>query len=55
MNPTSNSLREQARSCRILAASVTTPGTRDALLNVAEEYDRRAERLESAAAGKERA
>jgi hypothetical protein len=52
MNLTSNSLREQAKNCRTLAVSVTTPGTRDAMLEMAADYDRRAEKLENDANGR---
>jgi hypothetical protein len=52
MDPTSNSLREQAKNCRTLAVSVTTPGTRDAMLEMAADYDRRAEKLENEADGR---
>jgi hypothetical protein len=52
MNPTSKSLQEQAKNCRTLALSVTTPGTRSALLETAADYERCAEKLESNITGK---
>jgi hypothetical protein len=55
MNPTSNSLREKAKNCRIMADSVVTLGTRAVMLDMAEDYERRAERLETKAARKGRA
>ncbi|HWH21828.1 MAG TPA: hypothetical protein VNT25_00860 [Allosphingosinicella sp.] len=43
---TAEDLRSQAVACRRLAASASTPGAAAALIEIAEDYERRAERLE---------